>query len=119
MVLLDLLMRVPFTMVNNTSSENEWLVISKYLVLSASPVGVLVMLDTPEAGKVVELLLLNTIPIAENSIEYSKKIAKAKMIAREPIAQTDFSFVDCFTAQNSHPTIYGFDWANIVAGFLN
>ena len=68
-------------MVNNKSSEKVWLVISKYLVLSTFPIGVLVVLDVPDIDKVVELLLPDTRPIAKNSIEQSEMIAKSRMIA--------------------------------------
>ena len=81
MVLLELFMRVPFTIVKSKSSENVWLVISKYLVLSTSPAGVLVVLEVLDVDNIAVLLELNTSPIGEISIEQSKKTAEAKMIA--------------------------------------
>ena len=39
------------------------------------------MLDVPDIDKVVELLLPDTRPIGENSIEQSEMIVKARMIA--------------------------------------
>lgn len=77
-------MRVPFTMVNNRSSENVWLVISKYLVLSTSPIGVLVVLETSGDCKVAELLVANTIPIEDGSIEQSNESPKVDMITTVP-----------------------------------
>lgn len=71
-------------MVNNKSSENVWLVISKYLVLCTFPTGVLVVvLDVPDIDEEVKLLLLNTTPRGENSIEQSEMIPKARTNATE------------------------------------
>ena len=81
MVLFELFMRVPFTIVKSKSSENVWLVISKYLVLSTSPVGVLVVLEVSDVDNIDMLLELNTTPRGEISIEQSKKTAEPKMIA--------------------------------------
>jgi hypothetical protein len=57
------------------------LVISKYLVLSTSPAGVLVVLEVLDVDNIAVLLELNTSPRGEISIEQSKKTAEAKMIA--------------------------------------
>jgi len=43
---------VPFTIVKSKSSENVWLVISKYLVLSTSPAGVLVLLEVLDVDNI-------------------------------------------------------------------
>ena len=81
MVLLEIFMRVPFTIVKSKSLENVWFVISKYLVLSTSPAGVLVVLEVLDVDNIAVLLELNTSPRGEISIEQSKKTAEAKMIA--------------------------------------
>jgi hypothetical protein len=57
------------------------LVISKYLVLSTFPAGVLVVLEVLDVDNIAVLLELNTSPIGEISIEQSKKTAEEKMIA--------------------------------------